>query len=303
MAELELLDLRTRRKADHLVAQADAEHRYLANKLLDLHVCLGYGIGIAGTVGEEHAVWVLGKNILCGGIPRHNGEVAAGTNQTFENAPLDAAIICDHTIRSATGRCGGKGKFMGDRQVRGVVCMRLGAAHRFDQVLANELRSGRQTIGKDIEVEFLGGNNAHLRAMVAKMLNEGAGINALNRDDALLGQVVWNAQRAAPIGRRAAHIVHHHAAQRGGRCGTVGVSGIRALNIGKVDTVIADLWIRHGYDLSRVAGIGENFEVALKRGVEAHLSRRRSTCSARAAVKHSAICQQQNSGERIAFCG
>ena len=160
MAELELLDLRTRRKADHLVAQADAEHRYLANKLLDLHVCLGYGIGIAGTVGEEHAVWVLGKNILCGGIPRHNGEVAAGTNQTFENAPLDAAIICDHTIRSATGRCGGKGKFMGDRQVRGVVCMRLGAAHRFDQVLANELRSGRQTIGKDIEVEFLGGNNA-----------------------------------------------------------------------------------------------------------------------------------------------
>ena len=80
MSELELLDLRTRRKADHLVAQADAEHRHLANKLLDLHVCLGYGIGIAGTVGEEHAVWVLGKNILCGGIPRHNGEVAAGAN-------------------------------------------------------------------------------------------------------------------------------------------------------------------------------------------------------------------------------
>ena len=50
MTELELLDIGAGGFAHHLMAQADAEHRHLAEQFLHLGIRARDRIGIAGTV-------------------------------------------------------------------------------------------------------------------------------------------------------------------------------------------------------------------------------------------------------------
>ena len=69
MAELELLHFAAACKANHLMAQANAEHRHLANKLARLLVGFGHGIGVARAVGEEDAVGFHGKHVGSGSVP------------------------------------------------------------------------------------------------------------------------------------------------------------------------------------------------------------------------------------------
>jgi hypothetical protein len=53
-------------EAEHLVAEADAEHRQARrDQLLDLrHRVFAGRRGIAGTVGEEHAVWLARQDVF-----------------------------------------------------------------------------------------------------------------------------------------------------------------------------------------------------------------------------------------------
>ena len=51
VTELELFHLGTAGQADHLVTQANAKDRHLADQLLHLLVGLHHGIGVAGAVG------------------------------------------------------------------------------------------------------------------------------------------------------------------------------------------------------------------------------------------------------------
>ena len=136
VTKLELFDLGAASQANHLVAQANAEHRHLAKQLLYLRVSALDRIGVAGAVGKKDAVRVLGEHVLSRGVPRNHGEVAAGTHQALKNAALDAAVVGDHAMAGSRGGsvCErvGRGQ-VGDAEAVGAV-----AAYALYKVLANQ---------------------------------------------------------------------------------------------------------------------------------------------------------------------
>ena len=211
----------------------------------------------------------------------------------------------DHAMRSrirgALTHRGGQGEIMGSRQVCRGKGVRLGAAHGLHEVLPYQLGRGGQAGGELVQIEFLGRDDAHLGAVVAQVLDEGARIDTLDGNDAELLQICGNAHCATPVGRRGAHVAHDHGAHRRGVRGTRAVAGEGALHIGEVDAVVADLRIGHGHDLAGVARVGHDLEVALERGVEANLAGRRTRSAARAAVEHGAVGKQQHCRAGISF--
>jgi len=69
----------------------------------------------------------------------------------------------------------------------------------------------------------------------------------------------------------------------------------RGLNVFTVDTVVADVWIREGHDLSAVTRVGEDFLVAGERGVEHHFADGVTGSADRGAWKDRAVCEGQKS--------
>jgi hypothetical protein len=110
-----------------------------------------------------------------------------------------------------------------------------------------------------------------------------AGIDALDGHDALAGQEVGQALLGTPVRRGVTHVAHHEAA---------GEHRAR-LRIGAVHTVVADVRHRHGDDLARVRGVGQDLLVAGQRGVEADLAVGLTGRAARPAFEHGAVLERE----------
>ena len=83
-----------------------------------------------------------------------------------------------------------------------------------------------------------------------QMAHQSAGVDTLDSDDTVSAQVLRHADGRAPVRRRGAHVANDHAAHsRSARRAHV-VAGEGRLDVGLVDTVVADLRIGHGYDLA-----------------------------------------------------
>ena len=209
MTELELLHFAAACEADHLVAQTNAEHRHLANKLARLLVGFGHGIGVARAVGKKNAVGFHGEYVGSGSIPRHYGKVAAHTHEARENRLFHAAVIRNHVI--FLRRRSGHGERLAFRHL--IERFRGGAAHGFSEVVAYQARSCGNLFRERSSVEVFGGQNGSLRAEIANMANERTRIDALDSHDVLALEEFGQAHARAPIRRRAAHVMHDQAAQ------------------------------------------------------------------------------------------
>ena len=167
VTELKLFHLGAAGQADHLVTKTNTKDRHLADQLLHLLVGLHHGVGVAGAIGQKDTVGIHVEHLTRGRIPRHDGKVADGADQPLQNTALHTAVVGDHLV---TGRSGSrKRKVMRGRQVGGHKLMRLRAAHGLDQVLAYQRGRCGQTLGKLVDVEDLGRDNAHLGTIVAQM--------------------------------------------------------------------------------------------------------------------------------------
>ena len=262
MAKLELFHLGCAGKADHLMTQADAKQRHLANKLLHLCVRLLNGVRVARAVGKKDTIGMHFQHARSRGVPRHHGELAANAHQTLENAALDAAVVHDHTILGGHG--GSIGEGMGSRQVRGCIRILIHTAHGLDQILAHQRRRLGKLRRKLREIKNLGRDDALLSAMVAQVAHERTGIDALHSHDAVVFEVLRHAYGATPIGRGVAHIVHDHATKCRGRGCALGRTGIRTLHVIRIDAVVANLRVCHGDNLTCIRGVGQNFEISLE---------------------------------------
>ena len=301
VTELKLFHLGTAGQADHLVTQANAKDRHLADQLLHLLVGLHHSIGVAGAVGQKDAIGIHVEDLTRGRVPRHDGEVAAGADEALQNAALHAAVVSDHLV---AGRSGFRErKVMRGGQVGSCKLVRLGAAHGLDQVLAHQRGCCGQTLGKLIDVEDLGRDNAHLGTVVAQVAHQGAGIDALDGDDAVGTQILRHADSRAPVGRRGAHVANDHAAHGRSARGTSGVAGEGRLDVGLVDAVVADLRIGHGYDLAGIARVGHDLKVALERGVETDFAGRGALGAACTSIKNGPILKVQDAGTAGALAG
>ena len=283
------------------MTQANAKDRHLADQLLHLLVGLHHGIRVTGAVRQKDAVGIHVEHLTRGRIPRHDSKVAAGTDEALQDAALDAAVVGDHVVAGRSGR--GKRKVMRSGQVGSCKLVRCGAAHGLDQVLAHQRGCCGKTLGKLIDVEDLGRDNAHLGTVVTQVAHQGAGIDALDGDDAVSTQILRHADSRAPVGRRGAHVANDHAAHGRSACGASGVAGEGRLDVGLVDAVVADLRISHGYDLAGIARVGHDFKVALERGVEADFAGRGALGAACTSIKNGPILKVQDAGTAGALAG
>ena len=94
------------------------------------------------------------------------------------------------------------------------------------------------------------------------MAHQGAGVDPLDADDAVLLQISVETHPAAPVAREVAGLLDHESGEMGpGR-----------FDVLEVDAVVADQRIGHGDDLAGVGRIGQNFLVARHAGVEDDLA-------------------------------
>ena len=281
VAELELLDPGAGGLRDHLVPEADAEHGHLSQQLLHLGVRALHSLGVAGAVRQEHAVGFHGQHLFRRRVPRHDRELAARAHEVLENGALRAAVVGDHAVARGRGRR--DGERMARRQVARAHGVWLRARHRGGEVLPHE-GLARAHLRQEVRLVHVdGGEHRALRAAVAHVAHERAGVHALHGHDVVLAQVVGQALRAAPVRRRRAHVAHHEAAQRG--LSRLGVIGVHA--------VVADLRIRHGDYLAGVGRVGYHLEVALERRVEADLAVHLAGRAARRAAERRAVLQHE----------
>ena len=192
---------------------------------------------------------------------------------------------------------------MRGRQVGGHKLVRRGTAHGLDQVLAHQRGRCVQTLGELVDVEDLCRDNAHLGTIVAQMAHQSAGVDTLDSDDAVSAQVLRHADGRAPVRRRGAHVANDHAAHSRSARRAHGVAGEGRLDIGLVDTVIADLRIGHGYNLAGITRVGHDLKVALKRGVEADFAGRGALGAACTSIKNGPILKIQDTGTAGALAG
>ena len=301
VTELKLFHLSAAGQADHLVTQANAKDRHLADQLLHLLVGLHYGIGVAGAVGQKDAVGIHVEHLTRGRVPRHDGEVAAGADEALQNAALHAAVVGNHLVADRSGFR--ERKVMRGGQVGGCELVRLGAAHGLDQVLAHQRGCCGQTLSKLVDVENLSRDNAHLGTVVAQVTHQGAGVDALNGNDTVSAQILRHANGRAPVRRRGAHVANDHAAHGGSACGAGGIARESRLNIGLIDAVVANLRIGHGYDLAGIARVGHDLKVALERGVETDFAGRGALGAACTSIKNGPILKVQDAGTAGALAG
>ncbi len=108
-----------------------------------------------------------------------------------------------------------------------------------------------------LAVEFGAEAGAH-GAERAEVLGERAGVDALDAEDAVAGEVFGERLAGAPVGRDLAEFADDEGADV--RPGGFGVL--------RVDPVVADLRVGHRDDLAAVGGIGDDLLVSGHRGVE-----------------------------------
>ena len=127
--------------------------------------------------------------------------------------------------------------------------------------------------------------------MVADVAHERTGVDALDGHDALAREVVAQALLAAPAGGRGAQVAHHERPQ--GRPLRLGVVGVHS--------VVAHLRVGQRHDLPRVGGVGDDFQIALQRGIEADLPERLAGRAAGGAGEHRTVLQheQRRRGRRF----
>ena len=160
------------RAAEQLVAEADAEHRPLADQLADGVDDVAERRRVAGAVGEEDEVGVLGEHLLGGGRAGQQREPAVALAQLADDVHLHPGVDPDHVRPVAV-----EADRLGRRHVAGEV----GAVHR-GLGLDPLARLGLGHLGRE--------DPAPHRAAVADVADEGAGVDAADPRHAAVGEPV-----------------------------------------------------------------------------------------------------------------
>ncbi len=207
---------------------------------------------IARAVGQEDAVRVERQRVGRGRLRRHHGDLAAALGQHAQDVALDAVVE-------------------GDDVVFGIVLLAVAAAqlplgfgevvglldrHDLGQVHAGQARERARQFERLRFVRLValgaGDDGAGLGALLAQEAGQLAGIDAGDRDDVLGLQVVGQRLGGAEVRCQQRQVADDQA------CGV----DFGRFDVFGVDAVVADVRVRQGDDLTRIAGVGEDFLIA-----------------------------------------
>ena len=247
MAVRHLLGPGAQGQAQHLVAEADAEHRLAG---IDQLGDLGHGIGTGGgrvarAVGQENAVGLERQHLLGRGGGRQHGDAKAGADQRAQDVALDA-VVQGHDVRSALAAVA---IALGPVPAALVPAIALPGGHLGHQIHADQARPGGglglQLLDVELAVRRMGQGGV-LRTALAQEPGDAPGVDAGDGGDAVA--VEPGAQRlgAAPARRRGDVGADHHAAGHRG-------AGLDILGVG---AHITDVRKGEGDNLASVGRIG-----------------------------------------------
>ncbi|AGH47863.1 putative thioesterase [Sphingomonas sp. MM-1] len=273
-------------EAEELVAEADAEDGLADLQQLPDHrhgIFAGRG-GIAGAVGEEHAIGLVGHHLVEGSRRRHHRDAGAGIDQVAQDVPLQP-VIDRHDMR-ASG-VGGMGRIaLAQRPEAVIPLVALGGGNLPGEVHALQPRPPPCLGQQRGDIEFalrIVGDHAVGGALDADGAGERAGIDPGKPDAAVRLQPGIEILDRTEIGRRG-HVLAHDQAER------VGVGRLHILMIG---ADIADMGEGEIDDLPGEGRIGHDFLIAGHRGVEAHLAHGVALGTEPPAPDHGSIGQNQ----------
>jgi len=130
------------------------------------------------------------------------------------------------------------------------------------QILAGHAGERTGLFHHAFEIRVDGGDDPVLGALVPQVAGQGAGVDPLDADDAVLPQIVPQAHGGPPVGIFFLVFLDDETGQ----------VETAALHVLGVDAGVADLGVGHGDHLPLVGGVGEDFLVAGHGGVEHHLA-------------------------------
>ena len=251
VSELELVGLAAEGEADELMAEADAEDGDFAHHAANVVLRVGHRLGIAGAVGEKHAVRLHRQHIFGAGGRGNHGDAARLAHQATQDVLLDAVVVGDDAVLGrAVFHADDFGRLVGAHTLiplidarRGDFLGQVGAVH-----LGNGARLGDQLVRVELEVR----NDAAHHAVGAQVAHECAGVDLGEHGNLVALEVFLGDFLGTPVRADARELADNQALDV--RAGGFVVVGVGA--------VIADLGVGENYDLSSVGRVGENFLIA-----------------------------------------
>lgn len=262
VAELELVGACAEGVGNHLVAKANAKHGVAGHELADGFVGVGDGGRIARAIGQEDALGVTLDDGLGSGIGGDDVHIETMVGEFAKDVVLGAEIVGDDTLAGAR-ESGGADVCARDGEGGGVVgvvipCEGSAAGDFANVVETDQARPLAGTADGFLRAEAFGAEAALAGALNAELLRDGAGIYARDAWNAVTGEPIGKGFCGAPVGVDGADLADDKASH---------LWGI-ALDVGEVDTVVADLGGSHGNDLTEIGGIGDNLLIARHGGIK-----------------------------------
>ena len=287
VTEGQLVGAEAQGAAKQLVTEADAEERgALTQHALQQLNLLVSGCRVTGAVGEEHAVRVVGVDVLEGCACGQHVHAHATLSETLRGHRLNAQVQGDNGC---------------DRGCEPVELVRLNGVGGVNRNGVSELTTSHRLGGAHLLQQFsfgafcvLTGEHARThRTARTQAAGQGASVNALNADDALLDELFVEGALGTPVGCHACCVANHVA----------GNPNLAGLSVGLVHAGVANMGSGLNHNLTRVGGVGQGFLVAGHTGRENRLAQGRAGCAVAVAAVDGAVLQDEQRAVRTQGAG
>jgi hypothetical protein len=282
VAELQLVGLPAEREAEDLVAEADAEHGYLADQSTHLSGLELERLGIPGPIGEEHSIGIARQDFLRGGQRGDDGDAAAHMDETTQDVALDPEVV-RHDVETRLGRSvDGLRRRASLHRLRPGVGFLGGDAR--GQIEAGHRRTASGPCDQLIVGGAGGGQHAAHDALVSQVAHQRARVDLGNHRDVVGGEELLGVLIRAPVAGDGGELAYNQPLDV--RPGRFAVLGGRA--------IVADLRVGEDDDLPGVGGVGEDFLVSGDGGVEDDLAAPLGARTKSAALEDRPVLQGKN---------
>ena len=289
MSEFHLERAATRREAQQLVTEADAEHRQAGrDDFADGRDGVVAGLRIARAVRQEHAVRLHRQDLARRHLCRHDRKPAAARRQHAQYVVLDAVVVRDHVETRRAHRTIAGAKRPRARRPR----VRRRAGDDLREIKSRHRRRCPR-VGHGIErgrvIEArTGGDAPVLRAALAQDARELARVDVGNADDVAGAQVGREVLLRTPARRESRQIADDQPRD---------VDALR-FDVFGVDADIADVRAGQRHDLAGIRGVRQDFLVTGHRRVEHDLAHRGAGRTDRMAAEQRAVGEREERRHR-----
>lgn len=256
IAEGELHRPATEGEAHELVTETDTEDRLLADKGANDLLGGEDRLGVAGAVTEKDTIGIHRQRRFRREGGRDDGDIAAGIDQTTEDVVLDAEVVGDDLVLELAAI----DLRIAAAQLPGPFAplVRFFAGDPGGEIETSHVRLGAHFAQQAGGIEIDRRDDAVLGTVIAQMPGQGAGVDAVNGDDAVLLEVGIETHRCPPVGIAILILLDDEA----------GEEEAAALDILGIDAGVADLGVGHGDHLPLVGRVGENLLIAGHGGIK-----------------------------------